>query len=72
MENDSFFKNRKSQNSVWFLHLVANNIQDFITNQSDLKIEMKNLTNQIQNDEINSIEASERITETLKKIIGQV
>ena len=71
-ENDSFFKNRKSQNSVWFHHLVANNIQDFITNQSDLKIEMKNLKNQIQNDEINSIEASERITETLKKIIGQV
>ena len=72
MENDSFFKNRKSQNSVWFHHLVANNIQDFITNQSDLKIEMKNLKNQIQNDEINSIEASERITETLKKIFGQV
>ena len=51
---------------------MANNIQDFITNQSDLKIEIKNLQNQIQNDEINSIEASERITETLKKIIGQV
>ena len=71
-ENDSFFKNRKSQNSVWFHHLVANNIRDFITNQSDLKIEIKNLQNQIQNDEINSIEASERITETLKKIFGQV
>ena len=72
MENDSFFKNRKSQNSIWFNHLVANNIQDFITNQSDLKIEIKNLQKQIQNDEINSIEASERITETLKKIFGQV
>ena len=46
---------------------MANNIQDFITNQSDLKIEIEGLQEQIQNEEINSIDASERITETLKE-----
>ena len=71
-ENNSFYKKRKAQNLIWFRHLVANNIQDFITNQSDLKIEIEGFQEQIKNEEINSIDASERITKTLRKIFKQL
>ena len=71
-ENNSFYKKRKAQNLIWFRHLVANNIQDFITNQSDLKIKIEGFEEQIKNDEINSIDASERITKTLRKIFKQL
>ena len=71
-ENNSFYKKRKAQNLIWFRHLVANNIQDFIINQSDLKIEIEGFQEQIKNEEINSIDASERITKTLRKIFKQL
>ena len=71
-ENNSFYKKRKAQNLIWFRHLVANNIQDFITNQSDLKSEIEGFQEQIKNEEINSIDASERITKTLRKIFKQL
>jgi hypothetical protein len=51
---------------------VANNIQDFITNQSDLKSEIEGFQEQIKNEEINSIDASEGITKTLRKIFKQL
>lgn len=71
-ENNCFYKKRKAQNLIWFRHLVANNIQDFITNQSDLKSEIEGFQEQIKNEEINSIDASERITKTLRKIFKQL
>ena len=71
-ENNSFYKKRKAQNLIWFRHLVTNNIQDFIINQSDLKIEIEGFQEQIKNEEINSIDASERITKTLRKIFKQL
>ena len=71
-ENNCFYKKRKDQNLIWFRHLVANNIQDFITNQSDLKSEIEGFQEQIKNEEINSIDASERITKTLRKIFKQL
>ena len=71
-ENNCFYKKRKAQNLIWFRHLVANNIQDFITNQSDIKSEIEGFQEQIKNEEINSIDASERITKTLRKIFKQL
>ena len=71
-ENNCFYKKRKDQNLIWFRHLVTNNIQDFITNQSDLKSEIEGFQEQIKNEEINSIDASERITKTLRKIFKQL
>lgn len=71
-ENNSFYKKRKAQNLIWFRHLVENNIKDFIINQSDLKIEIEGFQEQIKNEEINSIDASERITKTLRKIFKQL